>query len=66
MDDQIYKCMNSRPPPQSLSAENVGELEMEKDHKEREVSAAFMSYMSGTGVFKEWENNRIVFESLHV
>jgi hypothetical protein len=31
-----------------------GELELQKARKEQAFSAAFLNYMSGTGVFKQW------------
>ena len=34
--------------------------------KEKEVSAAFLQYLAGTGIFAEWEKNRNLFESIHV
>jgi hypothetical protein len=49
-----------------MSNEELGKLEMQKARKEREVSAAFLQYIAGTGIFQEWENNRVVFENIHV
>ncbi|KAF8232505.1 hypothetical protein L208DRAFT_1377623 [Tricholoma matsutake] len=33
--------------------------------KEKEVSAAFLQYLTVTGIFTEWEKNCSVFESIH-
>jgi hypothetical protein len=63
---QLYSHVKSRPPRQPMTNEELGELEMRKAQKEREVSVAFLQYMSGTGVFQEWEENRAVFENTHV
>jgi hypothetical protein len=32
-----------------------------KVEKEKEVSAAFLQYLVGTGIFAKWEKNRSVF-----
>jgi hypothetical protein len=63
---QLYSCVKSWPPRQPMTNEELGELEMRKAQKEREVSVAFLQYMAGTGVFQEWEENRTVFENTHV
>jgi hypothetical protein len=49
-----------------MTDEEIGELEMGKVRKEREVSTAFLQYIAGTGAFQQWEENRVVFESTHV
>jgi hypothetical protein len=49
-----------------MTNDKLGELEMQKVKKERDVSVAFLHYLSGTGAFQQWEDNRVVFESTHV
>ena len=49
-----------------MTDEELGELEMQKEKNERAVSGAFLQYLSGTGVFRHWEENRVAFESIHV
>ena len=49
-----------------MTNEELGELEMQKAGKEREVSAAFLQYIAGTAAFQQWEDNRVVFENTHV
>jgi hypothetical protein len=49
-----------------MTDEEIGELEMRKVSKEKEVSKAFLQYIAGTGAFQQWEENRVVFESTHV
>ena len=34
--------------------------------REREVSEAFLSYLSAKGVFEDWENNKESFRRVHV
>jgi hypothetical protein len=63
---ELYKQVKSRPPPGTPTNEELGELEMEKVAKEREVSGAFMSYMAGSGDFRDWESNSQTFEKLTV
>ncbi|KAF8235311.1 hypothetical protein L208DRAFT_1376539 [Tricholoma matsutake] len=40
-------------------------LENIRAQKEKEVSAAFLQYLTVTGIFTEWEKNCSVFESIH-
>jgi hypothetical protein len=49
-----------------MTEDERGELELQKMRKEREVSAAFLHYLSRTGVFQHWEDNQTVFENTHV
>ena len=49
-----------------MTNKELGELEMQKVRKEREVSAAFLQYIAGTAAFQQWEDNRVVFENTHV
>jgi hypothetical protein len=49
-----------------MTDEELGELEMQKEQKEREVSAAFMQYMAMNGAFEKWEEHRVTFEGIHV
>jgi hypothetical protein len=49
-----------------MTDEELGELEMQKEQKEREVSAAFMQYMAGLGAIQQWEEHRVTFEGIHV
>jgi hypothetical protein len=35
-------------------------------HKEKEVSEAFLSYLSSKGVFEDWEKNKESFQRVHV
>jgi hypothetical protein len=37
-----------------------------KAKREREVSEAFLSYLSSTGVFEDWEKNKGSFQCVHV
>ena len=34
--------------------------------KEKDVSGAFFSYLSSTGVFEDWEKNKEGFRRVHV
>lgn len=37
-----------------------------KLRKEREVSEAFLSYLSSKGKFEDWEENKETFQHVHV
>ncbi|KAH9964092.1 ribonuclease H-like domain-containing protein [Russula compacta] len=62
---ELYHRVKLRPPPCTMTNEEIGELVRQKVKKEWEVSAAFLKYIAGTGTFQLWESNQDDFEKAH-
>jgi hypothetical protein len=58
--------VRSRPPKVPRSENEEKEYNTTKLRKEREVSEAFLSYLSSKGVFEDWEENKEMFQRVHV
>ncbi|KAF7371850.1 DUF659 domain-containing protein [Mycena venus] len=62
---ELYKRVKSRPPPGSLTLDQLITYNAEKLVKEGQVSQAFLKYMSTIGVFADFEAQRADFEQTH-
>jgi hypothetical protein len=62
----LYQRVKSQLPSGFLTTEARTALENIKAQKEKEVSAAFLQYLTTTGIFVEWEKNHSTFKSIHV
>ena len=62
----MYDCVHKRSPktPRSKDEERAHN-EVQKE-KEKEVSEAFMSYLSLKGPFEDWEKNKETFQHVNV
>lgn len=63
---KTYKRIHSKPPLTPRTEDEECEHQAERKKKEREVCEAFMNYLSSTGPFADWENNREPFERVFV
>ncbi len=48
------------------SEDEEEEYELARHRKEREVSEAFLGYLSSKGVFEDWNKNKETFQRVHV
>ncbi|KAF4590493.1 hypothetical protein EYR38_009794 [Pleurotus pulmonarius] len=53
-------------PQAGLTALTLNTMVIKVSPKQKEVSVAFLNYLGGTGAFVEWEENRQIFESVHI
>ncbi|KAE9395044.1 hypothetical protein BT96DRAFT_942683 [Gymnopus androsaceus JB14] len=58
----LYRRMKSQSPPESLTLKEKERFEEEKTQKDQEISRAFLTYLSGSGEFGEWIENKSIFE----
>ncbi|KAG6888519.1 hypothetical protein C0992_008317 [Termitomyces sp. T32_za158] len=63
--DQTYRRVRSRPPKDPRTDIEEEKYEEEKLRKEKEVSEAFFSYLSGRGPFEDWEKNKKTFQEVN-
>ncbi|KAF8221706.1 hypothetical protein L208DRAFT_1382148 [Tricholoma matsutake] len=62
---ETYHRVHSRPPKIPHTEDEQDKYESMKLQKEKEVSEAFLSYLSSKGVFEDWEKNKQSFQSVH-
>ncbi|KAF8209248.1 ribonuclease H-like domain-containing protein [Mycena galopus ATCC 62051] len=62
---RLYRRIKSRPPPSPLTAVEKQASDAEQQIKEAQVSQAFLKYMSGLGIFADFEEDRANFEKIH-
>ncbi|KAF9566803.1 hypothetical protein CPC08DRAFT_682210 [Agrocybe pediades] len=62
---ETFRRVKSRPPKTPRTEEEEGRYNEELNRKEREVSEAFMSYISSIHEFADWESNKETFQRVH-
>lgn len=62
----MYSCVHSRLLKTPCTDEEELLHQEKRKQKEKEVSEAFMHYLSGTGPFEDWESNWEHFQRVHV
>ncbi|GLB45578.1 putative protein of unknown function (DUF 659) [Lyophyllum shimeji] len=62
---ETYRRVRSKPPNVPRSEDEAQTYEAMRVRKEREVSEAFLSYLSSKGAFEDWEKNKEMFQRVH-
>ncbi|KAF8964926.1 ribonuclease H-like domain-containing protein [Flammula alnicola] len=62
---ETYHRVCSRPPKVPRSEDEKQVYDVLQLTNEREVSESFLSYLSGTGVFEDWEKNKEIFQRVN-